>query len=147
MFFRSRLGALVAAAAVFASPLVAPRAASAQQPTPPRATPTTTTPRALSLDEAMRIAERESESVQIARSGVERARGQQLQARSQYLPQLSGSLQYTRTLQSQFSVLQSSQPEPGPGVPPVPPHDTTTFFQPCTRYLAPAGATEAERLA
>jgi outer membrane protein TolC len=32
-------------------------------------------------------------------------------------------------------------------VPPRPPEDTTTFFQPCTRYLAAAGATQPERLA
>jgi outer membrane protein TolC len=95
----------------------------------------------------MRIAERESERVQIARAGIDRARGQQLQARSQYLPQLSGSLQYTRTLQSQFSVLQNSQPAPGPNVPPAPPSDTATYFQPCTRYLAAPGATDAQRLA
>ena len=93
------------------------------------------------------MAERGSETVQIARAGVDRARGQLLQARSQYLPQLSGSLQYTRTLKSQFEVLQSSSPEPGPNVPPAPPNDTTTYFQPCTRYLAGADATQAERLA
>jgi outer membrane protein TolC len=89
---------------------------------------------------------RASETVQIAQAGVDRARGQVMQARSQYMPQLSGSLQYTRTLKSQFSALQTSQPEPGPDVPPRPPEDTTTFFQPCTRYLAAPGATEAERL-
>ncbi len=95
----------------------------------------------------MRIAERESENIEIARAGVDRARGQLLQARSQYLPQLNGSLNYTRTLKSQFEVLQGSQQEPGPNVPPAPPNDTTTYFQPCTRYLAAAGAPQAERLA
>ena len=125
-----------------------PRIASAQQPAPARATPAAAgTPRTLSLDEALRIAEGASESVQIARAGVDRARGQQLQARSQYFPQLNGSLQYTRTLKSQFEVLQSSSPNPGPDVPAAPPRDTTTYFQPCTRYLAPPGATEAQRLA
>jgi len=96
----------------------------------------------------MKIAERQSENVQIARSGVDRARGQVMQAKSQYLPQLNGSLQYTRTLQSQFSVLQnqSAQPKPGPDVPPAPARDTTTYFSPCTRYLAGAGATEAQRV-
>lgn len=146
MLSRTRIGALVVA--LIASSLSAPlQELPAQQPTPQRATPMSATPRTLSLDEAMQIAERESENIQVAKAGVERARGQQLQARSQYLPQLSGSLQYTRTLQSQFSVLQNSQPTPGPDVPPAPPRDTTTFFQPCTRYLAPPGATEAERLA
>ena len=146
MFSRQRIGALVASAAISLSPLLG-LDLGAQQP--PQARPATApaAPRTLSLDEAMRIAERESETVQIARAGVNRARGQQLQARSQYLPQLNGSLQYTRTLKSQFEVLQSSSPEPGPNVPPAPPNDTTTFFQPCTRYLAGAGATQAERLA
>lgn len=148
MYFRSMYGVAIAATAFLTSPF-AQTTLRAQQPTPARATTRAASgaPRALSLDEAMRIAERESESVQIARAGQDRARGQQLQARSQYLPQLSGSLQYTRTLKSQFSALQSSQPEPGPNVPPAPSRDTTTFFQPCTRYLATPGASEAERLA
>ena len=149
MLSRSTLCAALVAAAALASPL-APNAIGAQQPAPARATPTPPaagTVRALSLDEALRVAERESESIQIARAGLQRARGQQLQARSQYLPQLSGSLQYTRTLKSQFSALQTSQPTPGPNVPPAPPRDTATYFQPCTRYLAPAGSTEAQRLA
>ena len=153
MFSRIRIGAAtaVAAVALFMPALRAPNALEAQQPaaaTPARpASAAAPTLRTLSLSEALQIAERESESIQIARAGVDRARGTQLQARSQYLPQLSGSLQYTRTLKSQFSALQTSQPEPGPDVPPVPASDTTTYFQPCNRYLAPAGATQAERLA
>src|SRR5580765_6425741 len=149
MLFRSRPRVAIAATALFAAPLAAvPGAAAAQQPTPARNAPAApATPHALSLDQAIRIAERESENLQIARAGIDRARGQQLQARSQYLPQLNGSLQYTRTLKSQFSVLQNEQPQPGPNVPPAPARDTTTFFQPCTRYLGAAGATQAERLA
>ncbi|HMG01159.1 MAG TPA: TolC family protein, partial [Gemmatimonadaceae bacterium] len=65
---------------------------------------TTGTRRTISLDEAVRIAEAQSEAVRIARAGVQRAQGQQYQARSQRLPQLSGSAAYTRTLASQFSV-------------------------------------------
>ena len=147
MFFSIRRGAVVAAVTIFAPTLRGSQPLEAQQPTPARtgANPVVT-PRALSLDEALRVAERESESIQIARAGVDRARGTQQQARSQYLPQLSGSLQYTRTLKSQFSVLQNSQPEPGPDVPPAPARDTTTYFQPCTLYLA-TGAGQAERLA
>src|SRR5687768_9803846 len=150
MFSRFRIGAVVAAAAVFDMTSAVPRVLGAQQPTPApaRTSPAGSgAPRTLSLDEALRIAERESETVQIARAGADRARGQQLQARSQYFPQLNGSLQYTRTLKSQFEVLQSSSPEPGPNVPPVPPSDTASYFQPCTRYLASPGATQAERLA
>jgi outer membrane protein len=148
MFSRTRSGATVATAVVMIATAAVPRVMLAQQPTPARATPAAPgTPRTLSLDEALRIAEGASETVQIARAGLDRARGQQLQARSQYFPQLNGSLQYTRTLKSQFEVLQSSSPDPGPNVPPAPPSDTTTYFQPCTRYLAAPGASEAQRLA
>jgi len=152
MHFRSLRRVALIATAILASP-PAHRALVAQQPTPPvrpardtSATPGT--PRPLSLDEAMKIAERQSENLQIARAGVDRARGQVLQAKSQYLPQLSGSVQYIRTLQSQFDVLRNSaQPQPGPDVPPAPARDTTTYFTPCTRYLAGAAATEAQRVA
>lgn len=104
--------------------------------------------RALSLDEALRLAESQSEAVRIAEAGVLRARGQQLQARSQQLPQVAASLTYTRTLASQFEALADlGPPAPPPGTPPVPPDDGTTYYAPCTRYLAGAGASEAERLA
>jgi outer membrane protein len=103
-------------------------------------------PRPLSLEDALRLSQTQSEALRIAQAGVLRARGQQMQAQSQYLPQLSGQLGYTRTLATQFSVFQESAPQPGPGVPPVPPRDTTTFFQPCSRYLAPAGASDVERI-
>ena len=103
--------------------------------------------RDVSLEEALRIAQSQSEAVRIAQSGVMRARGQQLQARSQYLPQISGTLGYTRTLATQFSALASgSDPIIPPNVPPAPPQDTTTYFQPCTRYLAPAGSSDADRV-
>ena len=148
MLFRSTRRVAIIATALLAGPLAAVSGvAAAQQPTPARNAPATpATPRALSLDQAIKLAERESENLQIARAGIDRARGQQLQARSQYMPQLNGSLQYTRTLKSQFEVLQNEQPQPGPNVPPAPARDTTTFFQPCTRYLAAAGATQVERL-
>ena len=114
--------------------VAAPFAASAQQA------------RSLSLEEALRAAESQSDAVRIAKAGVTRARGQELQAFSSYLPQLSGSLQYTRTLASQFEALSSGgPPRPPAGTPPAP-NDTTTFFTPCTRYLAAAGASDAERI-
>ncbi len=56
----------------------------------------------LSLEEALRLAEDASETVDVARAGVTRARGQVLQARSARYPQVSGSLSYSRTLASQF---------------------------------------------
>ena len=104
--------------------------------------------RQLSLEDALRMAESQSEAIRIAQAGVLRARGLQLQARSQYLPQVGASLTYTRTLASQFEALaDAGPPEPPPGTPPVPPDDGTTWYAPCTRYLAPPGSTEAQRLA
>ena len=102
--------------------------------------------RALSLEDALRLATGQSEALRIAQAGVDRARGQLMQARSQYLPQFSGSANYTRTLASQFSVFQADPVVVPPTAPPVPPQDTTTFFTPCTRYLAPSGSTDAQRL-
>src|SRR6478736_5820209 len=80
--------------------VVAPTLAAAQQsdePPPPR--------RALTLDEAIRLAARESEQLQIARASVHRAGGVLRQARSGYLPQLNSNLTYARALRSQFSAL------------------------------------------
>ena len=99
---------------------------------------TTGTRRTLSLDEAVRIAESQSEAIRIARAGVQRAEGQQYQARSQRLPQLIGSAGYTRTLASQFSVtagpaVDTTKPAPPPA--------------PCDQYLLDATATTADRLA
>jgi outer membrane protein TolC len=103
--------------------------------------------RPLSLDEALRIAESQSEAIRIAQAGVLRARGQQMEARSGYYPSVGLSAAYTRTLASQFEALAANQPVPPPGTPPIPPNDGTQYFPPCTRYLAPAGSTDAERLA
>ena len=77
-----------------------PRRLGAQQDTTRAAM--TAASRRLSLDEALRAAEAQSEAVQIARAGLTRARGQWYQARSQYLPQLNATAGYARTLKSQF---------------------------------------------
>jgi outer membrane protein TolC len=74
--------------------LVASGSATAQAPS---SQPTSAGSTALSLDDAVRMAESQSEAVRIARAGVQRANGQKIQARSQYLPQLYGSAGYTRT--------------------------------------------------
>ena len=81
--------------------------AVAQQPTP--AGPSTSSMMQLSLDDALRLAQARSQTVDVARAGVTRATGQRFQARSQYLPQLNGTAGYTKTLKSQF---QSSAPAP-----------------------------------
>jgi outer membrane protein TolC len=89
---QSRLLTLGAALALAAPPI------SAQAPAPPA-------PRALTLTAAYQLAEQRNQAVQIARAGVERAHGQQWQARSAYLPQLNAQLLYTKTLATQFSAL------------------------------------------
>jgi outer membrane protein len=96
--------------------------------------------RPLTLDEAVRTAELQSETIRIARAGVQRAEGQQYQARSQYLPQINGSAAYTRTLASQFSSVGGSAP-PVDTTKPLPP------AAPCDQYLLGPDATTAERLA
>ncbi|MDB4900454.1 MAG: outer rane efflux protein [Gemmatimonadetes bacterium] len=116
-------------------------ALGAAQQSPPATVGNRTTPRAsaarpLSLDEAIRLAARESEALTIARAGIIRANGQQLQARSLSMPQLTGSLSYARALRSQFSALASSTPA-----------DTSTAPKPqsvCAPYIPP-NATPAER--
>src|SRR5919109_2603867 len=65
----------------------------------------TTQVRQVSLEDAIRLADRSSETVDIARAGVTRARGQQYIARSQFLPQVNVSASYARTLRSQFEGL------------------------------------------
>lgn len=80
--------------------------------------------RPLTLDEALRLAEDASEPVQIARAGLTRSRGQLVQARSLRMPQLNGSLSYTRALASQFESI--SAPAPDTTGPPPP--------QNCGRY-------------
>ncbi|MGQ0764258.1 MAG: TolC family protein [Gemmatimonadota bacterium] len=106
------------------------------------------TGRQVSLDEALRMALPQSEAIRVAQAGVLRSQGQVLQARSQYMPQLAGTASYSRTLASQFEALAAGEaPLPPPGTPPVPPRDTTTFFTPCTRYLAAAGSSEAAKVA
>lgn len=81
---------------VSAMVLAMPSPAQSQAPTQTRA---------ISLEDAIKLADRSSESVEIARAAVKRANGQQLVARSQFLPQLQGSVSYSRALASQFEGL------------------------------------------
>ncbi|HEX8391885.1 MAG TPA: TolC family protein [Longimicrobium sp.] len=122
-------GAALAAALLAAVPLAAQQPAStASQPPAGQ--------RALTLDEALRLAEDASESVQIARAGVTRARGDVLRARSERLPQLNGSLDYTRALASEFQSLGGGSDS-----------DTTTTPAPaCGRFTPNPALPVAERL-
>jgi outer membrane protein TolC len=125
----------IAALTIIAASFALPGSVIAQ--TPAGATTSNATATTLSLDDAVRMAESQSEAVRIARAGVQRAQGQKLQARSQYFPQVYGSAGYTRTLKSQYSGL-------GGGV------DTTTSTSPappCDDYLLGPDASIAERVA
>ena len=62
-------------------------------------------PRPLTLEEALQLARPGSEAVGLARSAVNRAHGEQLRARSELFPQLTGSASYSRLIKSQFSSL------------------------------------------
>lgn len=71
------------------------------------------TARPLSLEEALQIALPASEGVGLARAAVTRANGEQLRARSEFFPQLTGSASYSRLLKSQFSGLAKSDTSTG----------------------------------
>jgi outer membrane protein TolC len=92
----------------------------------------------LSLDDAVRMAEGQSETVLIARAGVRRAEGQKVQAYSQLLPQIYGSAGYTRTLKSEYSSLSTPAPDTTAPTSPAPP---------CDDYLRDESFSLEERIA
>jgi outer membrane protein TolC len=131
-------------AGVLLAGLAAPARGAAQTPTtPPRplpAPPGATPPpvagaRTLSLDEALTLAEGNSDAIVIAQAGVMRTHGQHLQAASQRLPQLTGSAGYSRALASQFSSLSGGS-------------DTTTSSGPqnCGKFSPHPGLPADQRL-
>lgn len=122
-------------AAVAALFVIASSPAAAQAPATQPVAPGAMT---LSLDDAVRMAESQSEPVRIARAGVQRADGRKLQARSQYLPQLYGSAGYTRTLKSQYSGFAGSTDTVAAPASPAPP---------CDDYLLGSDASVADRVA
>jgi outer membrane protein len=74
--------------------------------------------RSLSLEEALTLARPVSEAVGLARIGIERARGQTIQAKSELFPQISGSFSYARQLKSQFDNLFGEAADTTTGPPP-----------------------------
>lgn len=62
----------------------------------------------LSLEQAIGLVWGSNDNVRSAEAGVKQARSQQISALSRYLPQLSLSTGYTRTLESPYSALASS---------------------------------------
>jgi outer membrane protein TolC len=132
---RTPLRPLLLAGALSAA-LAAPVAA--QDPAArPAAAPTAG--RALTLEEAIRVAAVRNEAVGIARAGVRRARGTLLQARSQLFPQLNGSVNYQRAIQNQFNEVSERAAADQPAGPPAPPAL-------CAPNI-PEGATPEERAA
>ena len=104
--------------------LIVPSALRAQQ------SPATAMP--LSLADALRLAAGTSEQVSIARAGLRRSDGQQLQARSALMPQLSTGLNWQKTLQNQFQAISRSSnsgSSSGGG-------DTSTATNPLTKIFA-----------
>jgi len=91
--------------------------------------------RSVSLEDAIRLADRSSETVELARAAVTRASGQQMMARSLLLPQLNASATYNKTLASQFDGFSL-----GGG------SSTSTLESVCAPNI-PAGATAAQRQA
>jgi len=98
-------------------------------------TPPSAAPMPLTLAEALRLATGASESIGLAQAGAQRANGQQYQARSALMPQLSTSLSWQRQLQNQFAAIarQSGSGNTNTG---GTPRDTTTAENPLTRIFA-----------
>jgi outer membrane protein len=80
--------------------------------------PVSASNRTLTLDDAFRLAEPNSDDVRIAQNGVTRAKGQYLQARASVLPQVTATAQYQRQIQNQFEAItrRFAQP-PDPSAP------------------------------
>lgn len=132
--------ALPSLAVALATSLTPAPKLGAQQQAPPTIASVPAGAVALSLDDAVRMAETQSETVRMARAGVQRSEGQRLQARSQLFPQIYGSGAYTRTLRSQYQGF-GGEAEPDTSTKPTPPEP------PCDAYLRDANASVADRLA
>jgi outer membrane protein len=126
--------ALIGAVCLF-STVANPRALHAQQPVTHADSLAATTPRPLSLDDAVRIAQDQSKVVRIAGNAITRARGGQYVARSGLFPQLGATANYTRTLASQFAsaFTGASQGPIGPA-------------GPCNQYLFNGDSSELARV-
>jgi len=129
-------GALLASSALLA--VAMPRTLRAQQPVTRADSAAATTPaRPLSLNDAVDIAQNQSQVVRIANNAIQRAQGGQYQARSGLFPQMNATANYTRTLASQFSKAFSSSPSTAPSGP----------AGPCNQYLFNGDSSELARVA
>ena len=89
--------------------------------------------RTLSLDDAFRLAEPNSDDVRIAQNAITRAKGQYLQARASVLPQVTATANYSHQIQNQFSAITERFAQPrDPNAPP----DTGQAFNPISLLFA-----------
>jgi len=103
----------IGATAVALLLLVLPLASSTLQA---QGTAPNAAPAALSLAEALQMAEQRSAGVRAAAAGADRARGQLRQANSQLLPQINGAANYQRAIQNQFQAISEQfAPDSGSG--------------------------------
>ncbi len=93
----------------------------------------------LSIADALRLADSASEDVGIARAALAAALGRSMQARSGWLPQLSGAVTYTRTLKSQFESLAGDGGDDNGEPAPPPPEN-------CLRFVPDPSLSIADRL-
>ncbi|MES2523345.1 MAG: TolC family protein [Gemmatimonadota bacterium] len=121
----------LASVAAFALLLPGPRPLAAQADANARGA-SSAQPLVLPLAEAIKRARDASEGIALARAGTVRARGQQYQARSVLMPQLSTSLNYQKTLQNQFQAISNSTNSGNNGGG----GDTTLAENPLTRIFA-----------
>ncbi len=133
----TRFPRALACVALLLGAFAAPHALCAQQPITAADSASAAPARALSLDDAVQLAQNASPVVRIANNAILRARGGQYQARSALFPQLSATANYTRTLASQFAAAFSSPTPSGPSGPPGP----------CNQYILNNTSSETAQLA
>ena len=133
----TRFPRALACAVLLLGTLSAPHTLRAQLPVTKADSASATPARALSLDDAVALAQNASPVVRIANNAILRARGGQYQAKSALFPQISASANYTRTLASQFASAFSTPTATGPSGPPGP----------CNQYILDNTATETAQLA
>lgn len=109
LFLRS-IGATVVALLLLAMPFAMPTLQAQGSASAASAAPT-----ALSLTDALAMAEQRSAGVRAAAAGADRARGQLRQANSALLPQVNGSANYQRALQLQFQEIANQFPDTSSG--------------------------------
>lgn len=92
------------------------------------------TPRTLTLDDAFRLAEPNSDDVRIAQNAITRAKGQYYQARASVMPQVNATANYQHQIQNQFQAITRRFAQPPD--PNAPPDTTPQAFNPISLLFA-----------